>query len=62
MSKNIQFKIQITQNNTLQCSYIDSNNKERSIKINNKQQFRLVFLTDLIHHPEEFTLWSKRSS
>ena len=57
MSKNIQFKIQITQKNTLQCSYIDANNKERSIEINNKQEFPLEFLTDLIHHPEEFTVY-----
>ena len=38
MAKNIQFKIKITETHQLQVSYIDTENKETIIQLNNNKQ------------------------
>ena len=58
MNKNIQFKIQITENYQLKCSVIDITNKEIPIELNNKDNKEINFIKDIITEPQNYKLYS----
>ena len=60
MSNKITFKIQITEQYIIKCSYIDSNNKEQEYLLSSsliEKNSLIEFAEDLFTNPDDFKLY-----